>query len=315
MQDHNRPIAGATKLLPFLRSAIASPPPSLPLVPPMQPMASRLARPLLVPKTAKMRKPVSLPTLSAAAALAHDARNALTSLTLLSGLLAEPGVLNAGHTQYAVDLQAVTCILTGLVSRFAVAVHEISADLPPQSDAADRAQSIQPAADRKKRSNSAGEALQSCAHLLRAIAGSSIEVHVSSENALPPTVLEDDALARVLMNMVKNASEAMPGGGTVHITARRALSRTAPAVLVHVSDNGPGIPAHALDQIFQPGFSSKRTSSNAAEPCGLGLAIVRELVESTGGQVRVASTRRRGTTFELTLPCLKPEQGDEIALP
>ena len=80
----------------------------------------------------------------------------------------------------------------------------------------------------------------------------------------------------------------MPTGGTVTITARRALSQSAPAVLIHVSDNGPGIPSLALGRIFEPGFSSKNNGS----VCGLGLAIVRQLVEASGGEVRVASTRR-----------------------
>ena len=298
MQNQNHPVTSSPKLLPFLRSAPALPAPLLPA------MAVRLVRPALVEEAP------SLPMLSPAAALAHDARNALTSLHLLSGLLAEPGVLAAGHTHYAADLQSVTHALTGLVSRFATLGADIPADQPPHGKAlrptAVPAPGVQgSAAQREKRSPSAGEALEACTRLLRIVAGSRVEVHVSSENALPPLAIGDDVLSRVLVNLVKNASEAMPAGGAVHILARRALSQTAPAVLVHISDNGPGIPAHALGQVFEPGFSSKRAISNAAEPCGLGLAIVRELVESAGGTVRVASTRRRGTTFELKLPCLK----------
>ncbi len=285
MQNQNQPVTASPKLLPFPRFVPASPAP----LPPT--MAMRLVRPALVEKTP------SLPALSPLAALAHDARNALTSLHLLSGLLGEPGVLAAGHIHYAADLQSVTQALTSLVSRFA-SVADAPADLPPQG------QALRPAAGapREKRSQSAGEAIEACARLLRISAGSRVELHVSSENALPALAIGDDALSRVLVNLVKNASEAMPAGGAVHITARRALSRTAPAVLIHVSDNGPGIPAHALGQVFEPGFSSKRLTGT--EACGLGLAIVRELVQAAGGEVRVASTRRRGTTFELKLPCL-----------
>ncbi len=303
MQNHNHPAAGPTKLLPFLRtpapSSLASP--DAPL---MSPMATRLVRPVLV------QKPVSLPTLSPSAALAHDARNALTSLALLSGLLGEPGVLAAGHMHYAADLHSVTCLLTGLLNRFASMAPDTDtatdagapAGLPsdlsqPGNTAGESAGEQQP--------KSAGEAIKHCARLLRIVAGSAVEVHISSENGLPPLAIGEEALARVLTNLVKNASEAMPGGGQVQITARRALSRTTSAVLVHVSDNGPGIPAHAIGYIFEPGFSSKRAVASVGEPCGLGLAIVRDLVESSGGAVRVASTRRRGTTFELRLPCLK----------
>jgi signal transduction histidine kinase len=106
----------------------------------------------------------------------------------------------------------------------------------------------------------------------------------------------------------------MPAGGMIHITARRALSRTSPAILIQISDNGPGIPAHVLPRIFEPGFSSKGPLGNAGQPSGLGLAIVRELVESCGGGVQVASSRHRGTTFELRIPCLQPQPNKELLL-
>ena len=294
MQNHNHPAAGPTRILPFLRTP--APPSQAPL---MRPLAARLVRPVLV------QKPISLPTLSPSAALAHDARNALTSLALLSGLLGEPGVLAAGHTHYAADLHSVTCMLTGLLNRFASLALDTAPDAPadPSSDLSQPGAAGETAMEQQPKS--AGAAIEHCARLLRIVAGSAVEVHVSAEKNLPPLAIGEEALSRVLTNLVKNASEAMPGGGQVHITARRALSRTTPAVLVHVSDNGPGIPAHALGRIFEPGFSSKRAVAAVGEPCGLGLAIVRNLVESSGGQVRVASTRRRGTTFELRLPCLK----------
>ena len=215
----------------------------------------------------------------------HDARNALASLYLLTGLLREPGVLSAAHAQYAEDLDLVTRMLGGLLGA-----------------GADSASCVASAA---ARAATADTAVKGCAQMLQAVAGARVAVFVSAENHLPPLRLDDDALARVLLNLVKNAAEAMPDGGVVRITARRALGRTDKAVLVHVSDDGPGIPAYALGRIFEPGFSSKpqRTGASAAESCGLGLAIVRELVEASGGAVKVASTRRRGTTFELRLPC------------
>jgi signal transduction histidine kinase len=147
------------------------------------------------------------------------------------------------------------------------------------------------------------EALRACRDRLRSAAGIGVAVHVSAESGLPALALDDRSLERVLLQMVRNAAEAMPEGGSVHIVARRALSRTDPAVLVHVSDDGHGIPAYALEHIFKPGFSSKRHTRGWGERCGLGLAIVRDLVHSVGGAVEVASTRRRGTTFELRIPC------------
>ena len=146
------------------------------------------------------------------------------------------------------------------------------------------------------------DALHACLGTLRATAGAGVAVHISAESGLPPLALDDRSLERVLLQLVKNASEAMPIGGAVHIVARRALSRSTPAVLIHVSDDGPGIPVLALEHIFKPGFSSRRDARGWGEPCGLGLAIVNELVRSVEGSIEVASRRRRGTTFELRIP-------------
>ena len=147
------------------------------------------------------------------------------------------------------------------------------------------------------------DALLASREVLQAAVGTRVSVHVSGESGLPALALDDDSLERVLLQLVKNSSEAMPEGGDVHIVARRALNRSTPAVLVHVSDDGHGIPALALEHIFKPGFSSRRDTRGWNEPCGLGLSIVQDLVQRVGGSIEVASRRRRGTTFELRIPC------------
>ncbi len=218
-------------------------------------------------------------------ALAHDARNSLTALRLITGLLESPGVLHAKDAHLTEQLHAVEQALGRFVERF-------TALGKAPSEAAVLAES----------SETAGKAVLGCLPMLQAAAGSSCVVHALAESNLPPISLSDEELLRVLTNLVKNAGEAMPEGGTIRITARRALSLTQPAVLIHVADDGPGIPAFALGAVFEPGFSSK---PSGAAPVGLGLAIVRELVEAAGGKVRAASRRRHGTTFELRIPCHK----------
>lgn len=290
-----RPVSSTSKLLPFLRSA------ALPVLGLPQTWRSKEplpSRPQLV------ATPALLPRLSPAAALAHDARNALTSLHLLSGLLGEPGVLPATHANFAADLGSVTTSLSGLIEKLAAGASRgelLDEHAAPVAKAKAKATET---ASGKKQAGSAGAALASCTRLLATIAGSRVQVYVSAESGLPALAMDDDSLLRVLVNLVKNASEAMPDGGAVRITARRALSRTAPAVLLHVSDDGPGIAPLALTHIFEPGFTSKRPAypGDVAEACGLGLAIVKELVHASGGVIQVASTRRRGTTFELRLP-------------
>ncbi len=243
-----------------------------------QPSAVKAAGPVAVLRAQQPQ--ATLPAMQSQDALLHDARNVLTSMTLLSGLLGDE------QHAYAGDLQSITQQLAGLLGGLA------GADLRKEPPA---------------RARTATQAVKNCEGLLKTMAGNAVAVHISAESHLPALKLDDEELARVLGNLVKNAGEAMPSGGTVHITARRALSRDRKAVLLHVADNGPGIPAHALSNIFEPWFSSKPHSGRfqVGEACGLGLAIVRQLVEECGGEVRVASTRRRGTTFELRIPCFQ----------
>ncbi|HEU0301261.1 MAG TPA: HAMP domain-containing sensor histidine kinase, partial [Longimicrobium sp.] len=101
-------------------------------------------------------------------------------------------------------------------------------------------------------------------------------------------------LRQAVENLVRNAREAMAG----QAGARLAVSvlRDAGHAVVHIADNGPGIPPDKLDRIFQPFVSTK------GKGMGLGLAICREIVESHGGRIEVESAEGQGTTFTLRLP-------------
>ena len=102
-----------------------------------------------------------------------------------------------------------------------------------------------------------------------------------------------ELLKQCLVNMLKNSMEAMAGrGGT--ITVRTAMS--GPMVLVQVRDQGTGIPDAIKDKIFNPFFSTKDTGS------GLGLAMIRKIVEEAGGSVELESKLGHGTVVTLLLP-------------
>ena len=282
MQKLNAPYAELARILPFVRRT-AAPPEGAGVD------AGSIFRPRVVACSAE---PAAL---APGAALRHDARNAFTSLRLLVSLLNEPDVLNAPYKQAGLDLQLVASLLEGLFEKATISRPE-----RPVMEAAKK--QTRKTSSRAKQPQGADEALDGCTQLLRTIAGTHVDVYVSAESGLPPLALSNDELLRILMNLVLNASEAMPGGGIVRITARRALSREMPAVLLHVSDTGPGIPRLALPRIFEPGFTSKRSGPNSA--CsGLGLTIVHDLLQTVGGVIKVASTRGRGTTFELRIPC------------
>ncbi len=105
---------------------------------------------------------------------------------------------------------------------------------------------------------------------------------------------DPDQLHRILVNLLRNAREAMPGdAGEVQV----ALHEENGASVLRLSDNGPGLPDRALAHLFQPFTGSARRGGT-----GLGLAISRELAQAHGGDLVLVRTGPDGTVFELTLP-------------
>jgi signal transduction histidine kinase/CheY-like chemotaxis protein len=113
---------------------------------------------------------------------------------------------------------------------------------------------------------------------------------------LPAVFGDPDELAQVFMNIVLNGVDAMPEGGTLHVSSRIAAGGQ---LAVDISDTGPGIPSKYLDCVFEPFFSSKEDGS------GLGLFISHNIVERHGGEVTVQSKEGEGTTFTVWLPAME----------
>jgi two-component system, NtrC family, sensor kinase len=122
----------------------------------------------------------------------------------------------------------------------------------------------------------------------------------------PPIVLNTNAdqLKQVVLNLVLNAIDAMPDGGSLRVVAASDTlwlgDRARPAVRLDFTDSGRGIPPEHLTQIFEPFFTTKDTGS------GLGLSISYELVKALGGDLSVVSQVGVGTTFTVRLP-LEPD--------
>jgi nitrogen fixation/metabolism regulation signal transduction histidine kinase len=110
--------------------------------------------------------------------------------------------------------------------------------------------------------------------------------------ALPCILADRDQLLQVLHNLVKNALEAMPGGGALGLAARREGSE----VVFQVSDTGPGVAPELLARVFQPYVTTKASGT------GLGLAIAERIVQEHGGRLEVASPPGHGATFTVRLP-------------
>jgi len=114
-------------------------------------------------------------------------------------------------------------------------------------------------------------------------------------------------LTQAVFNLVQNAGEAMGAqpAGTVRVSAEAATNAAGePMVRVLVSDDGPGMPAEVVARCFEPYFSTK----GRAIATGMGLGMVRGIIESTGGVVAVRSAPGEGTTFTLTLPAAVSSQ-------
>jgi len=117
-------------------------------------------------------------------------------------------------------------------------------------------------------------------------------IEVKPARALPSAPLDPGQIKQVLVNLVKNAMQAMTRGGV--LTVETGVGHD--GVWVSVTDTGSGIPQEQLNRIFDPFFTTKKKGS------GLGLMIVRRIVRDHGGLIKLESHVGRGTTFRIWLP-------------
>jgi PAS domain S-box-containing protein len=138
--------------------------------------------------------------------------------------------------------------------------------------------------------------------VLDAGVGSSVRLALDIDGDVWPIKTDVSELETALLNLVINARDAMPDGGTVTIGARNVVLDEAPLagdfVGIDVTDTGLGIPSDVLDKIFEPFFTTKPIGKGT----GLGLSQVHGFAHQAGGTVRVASELGKGTTFTILLP-------------
>uniref|UniRef100_UPI001F5881E6 HAMP domain-containing sensor histidine kinase n=1 Tax=Anaeromyxobacter oryzisoli TaxID=2925408 RepID=UPI001F5881E6 len=123
-----------------------------------------------------------------------------------------------------------------------------------------------------------------------------VELRREVAGGLPPVLADRDQVLQVLLNLVRNALDAMRAGGTLRLAARRAGN----VVAFEVTDTGAGIAAEDLPRVFEPYFTTKEGGT------GLGLAIARRIAEEHGGTLEVTSRLGEGATFTLGLPIAAP---------
>src|SRR5439155_13433432 len=101
-------------------------------------------------------------------------------------------------------------------------------------------------------------------------------------------------IQQAVLNLLMNAAEALPSGGEI----RLGLDQEAEHLRIRVTDNGVGISPEALPRIFEPFFTARHDGSGT----GLGLSVVRRVLEEHGGRVEVQSLPGAGSTFTLSFP-------------
>jgi two-component system nitrogen regulation sensor histidine kinase GlnL len=140
-----------------------------------------------------------------------------------------------------------------------------------------------------------------------------LEVERFYDPSIPEFLADADRLTQVFLNLCRNAAQAMEdGGGNLTITTRMSLDRRiatrdgrrVPAVIVAVSDTGPGIPGDVLERLDTPFFTTKNRGT------GLGLAVSRHWVSQHGGTLRIASQPGQGTTVRVALPLRRKKGGN-----
>ena len=122
-----------------------------------------------------------------------------------------------------------------------------------------------------------------------------ITVDLKIQGQLPEITIEEHHLFQIMYNLVKNALEAMVQNGLLHIQARSLSDR----VILVIKDTGPGIASRDFEKLFQPFYTTK------SEGTGLGLVVVKKLVEESGGTIEVKTSKSKGTDFIISFPVKK----------
>ena len=134
--------------------------------------------------------------------------------------------------------------------------------------------------------------------MLDRLIAESVEIRMDLDRSAPAVLIDPGQLDQVLLNMVVNARDAMPGGGAIRIATGRAVAADGEAhVVIEISDDGSGMDETTMAHMFEPFFTTKGDHGT-----GLGLAVVHDIVHAAGGTIACESQPGAGTTFRIELP-------------
>lgn len=211
-----------------------------------------------------------------AAGVAHEIRNPLTTLRGFVQLIRRNGSLAASHVD----------IMLSELDRINFIVSEFLVFAKPQAVRYD----IVPIKD----------ILSDMFMLMDSQASlNNIRLSIDQADEVGPVLCEVNQLKQVFINILKNAMEAMPGGGELRIE----LAEEDGSAVIRFIDQGSGIPKEDLDRLGEPFFTKKESGT------GLGLMVSQKIIAGHKGTMRFDSTVGEGTTVEIRLPLCKQEEG------
>jgi len=136
---------------------------------------------------------------------------------------------------------------------------------------------------------------------------SGIRVSLNLDSGLPPVLVDGVQVQQVVLNLVRNAVEAMDGAERRELAIATRAAVADRVVEVTVADTGPGIAPEIAERLFQPFVTSKKTGM------GLGLSICREIVEAHHGRLSAGPAADGGTVFRLSLPLASADEAGDVA--
>lgn len=222
-----------------------------------------------------------------AAGIAHELKNPLAGIEVMAGLLRR----QVPDSPEAKSLLADIISEAKLANAIVVEMLEFVRPIRLQVERTDVADVLHQAVTLAERKAARGD----------------VKVRLSVQPDLPLIDGDHNQLCQVFMNLMTNAFEALDGRGQISITAAAETLEQDPAfagdpssptraIIVDVADDGPGVPGDLHDRIFNPFFTTKPTGS------GLGLPIVRKIVDAHDGRIDLNSVPGGGARFRVTLP-------------
>jgi signal transduction histidine kinase len=230
--------------------------------------------------------------------LTHDLKNPLGAIRGFAGMLLGevPGELNAQQRNWIQRILGATSGTLRLLDDLLELFRAESGRLPLHPEPTEVASLLRDVSD-DHRATAEAEGLV---------------LEVDASPGLPTVNTDPHRVRQILGNLLSNALKYTPDGGRVRLRARKvdeaAGPRPSPALVIEVSDTGPGIPRKEQERIFHE--FSRLEAANGPRGAGLGLAISRTVARTLGGDLTVQSEPGRGATFELWLPTdgLRPDK-------